>query len=288
MTTPTTTENSMNPHTDIDWAALNAQAQKLADEPSTSRYAQRVLADMSRRVQRELDRVAVNPTRRKFKSPLSYKARALFVRLIEESEQRLSDRADQAKDAEGNILHGSLTAEPWHPPGALGAVARFWYEARQAGDKDAQRQAFEVTRSLLSHNGALSDWLSEAAESRGVTVADIVEKLGLERAVAKGRLTSMAQAKAILGFVPGVWTCTRVGEPSYNIWGTSYPTVLQTGPEGDELLLFWWAGRRLEQGARYTIDAMNVKAFREGRDVRNGRSYPGSTSVSRVVVTKHD
>ena len=60
--------------------------------------------------------------------------------------------------------------------------------------------------------------------------------------------------------------------------------MLQTGPGRDELLLFWWAGRRPGAGRACTIDAMNVKAFREGRDVRNGRSYPGSTSVSRVAV----
>lgn len=268
-----------------DWAAKTARAQALSNEPTTSRYAQRVLDDMARRLQRELDRVAVNPTRRKFKMPLSYKARGLFLRLLDESEKRLTESADLPKDADGNPLHGSLTAEPWHPPGTLGAAVRFWYEARQSGDKAAQRQAIEVTRSVLSTPEDLSDWLAEAAKSRGVSVADIVERLGLERAVAKGRVTSQAQAKAILGFVPGIWTVTRIGEASYNIWGASYPTTLQTGPEGDERLLFWWAGRRLTEGARYTIDRMNVKAFREGRDVRNGRSYPGSTLISHVTVT---
>ena len=59
-------------------------------------------------------------------------------------------------------------------------MARFWYEARQAGDKDAQRQAYEVTRLAAQRPDGLSDRLTEAAESRGVTVADIVEKLGSE------------------------------------------------------------------------------------------------------------
>jgi len=236
-------------------------------------YAQRILIDMADR----LDWASQRRGRR----GLTPKQRAFAARLMAEIAERARAQTEDTrpKDSEGNIL-----IEPdvggWEPSHhVLGAAQRIWMEQygkpTEQRCTDTLRSIEEAARAYLQGDD-LADYLADLKCSWAG--ADVSALLGvdMERALAKGMLTSRKQAQALLSAVPGVWTVTRVGRWYDNAFGSSRPITLSYRDHRLSL----WSSKDFTKGEKLIITKAAVKAWGGvDRWVSNGRSYPNATKV---------
>ena len=243
-----------------------------AGSTHATNYAQRILIDMADR----LDWASQRRGRR----GLTPKQRAFAARLMAEIAERAQAQADdpRPKDDEGNIIidPNARGWEPSHP--ILGAAQRIWMAQHglPTGQRfpDTLRSIEESARAYLQGDD-LTSYLADLKSSWDG--ADVSALLGvdMERALAKGVLTSRKQAQALLSAVPGVWTVARVGRWYDNSFGSSRPIALSYG----DSRLSLWSSREFTKGEKLIITKAAVKTWGIGSWVSKGKSYPNATKV---------
>jgi hypothetical protein len=243
-----------------------------AGSTHATNYAQRILIDMADR----LDWASQRRGRR----GLTPKQRAFAARLMAEIAERAQAQADdpRPKDDEGNIIidPNARGWEPSHP--ILGAAQRIWMAQHglPTGQRfpDTLRSIEESARAYLQGDD-LTAYVADLKCSWGG--ADVSALLGvdMERALAKGWVTSRKQVQALLSAIPGVWTVTRVGRWYDNSFGSSRPIALSYRDHRLSL----WSSKEFTKGEKLIITKAAVKTWGIGSWVSKGKSYPNATKV---------